>query len=109
MHEFSITQSILNQALSTAQKHNAKRINKIKLQLGEASAIIPECVSFYFDQIKIGTIAENAVLDFEKIPLKTRCPKCKKEFTGLEITCNCQKGVEIISGQEMIIEYIDIE
>ncbi|MCX7784905.1 MAG: hydrogenase maturation nickel metallochaperone HypA [candidate division WOR-3 bacterium] len=109
MHEFTITQSILNQVLTTAQKHKAKRINKIKLQIGEGSAIIPECVRFYFDQIKIGTIAENAILDFEKIPVKVQCPQCKKEFLGLEITCNCQKGVEVVSGQEMIIEYIDIE
>lgn len=109
MHEFSITQSILNQVLSEAQKHNAQRINKIRLQIGEGSAIVPESINFYFDQMKIGTLAEKAILEFEIVTIKVRCLQCRKEFTGLEVSCNCEKGVEIIAGQELLIEYIDIE
>lgn len=121
MHELSITQSILNQAIAEATKHKAKHIKKIKLQFGEASAIVPECVQFYFNTMKKGTIAENGVLDIEVIPVKLRCPKCKKEIATLprqarndnvgsyEIACACKKGVEIISGNDMIIEYIDVE
>jgi hydrogenase nickel incorporation protein HypA/HybF len=140
VHELAITQSIFIQAIAEAKKHKAKHIKKIKLQVGEASAIVPECVQFYFNTLKKGTIAENGVLEFEVVPLKLRCPKCKKEVIVphmslqgsntteviseleiatpsarndnlgyYEITCDCKKGVEIISGQEMIIEYIDVE
>jgi hydrogenase nickel incorporation protein HypA/HybF len=109
LHELSITQSILSQALTEAQKYSAKKIKKIKLQIGLGTAIVPDCVQFYFNTIKANTIAKNSVLDIETIPVKLRCPKCKKEYKDLEITCNCKKGVEIISGQEMIIEYIDVE
>jgi hydrogenase nickel incorporation protein HypA/HybF len=109
MHELSITQSILEQALSEAKKHKAKRIKKIKLQIGAGTAIVADCVQFYFNTMKTDTIARNSILDIEMIPVKLRCPKCKKEYKDLEITCDCKKGVEIVSGQEMIVEYIDVE
>lgn len=140
MHELSITQNILDQALAEAKKHKAKKIKKIKLQIGEATAIVPDCVQFYFNEIKKNTIAQNSILDIQVIPVKLQCPQCKKEITlpslslrgsrtteaisdyeiatpsarnaatGLfEISCACKKGVEIVSGQEMMIEYIDVE
>ncbi len=109
MHELSITLSILNQALVEAKNHKAKKIKKIKLQIGQGTAIVPKCVRFYFNTIKTGTIAENSVLEIKTIPIKLRCPKCQKEYKNLEITCDCKKGVEIISGQEMMIEYIDVD
>lgn len=109
MHELSITQSILEQALAEAKKHKAKKIKKIKLQIGEGTAIVPDCVQFYFNTIKEKTIAQDSTLEIQTIPVKFRCPVCKKEYKDLEIKCDCNKGVEIISGQEMLIEYIDIE
>lgn len=116
MHELSITQSILDQALAEAQKHKAKKVKKIKLQIGEGTAIVPDCVQFYFNTLKTNTIAKDSILDFEIIPIRLRCPKCKKEYridsrqeSSLDKICDCKKGVEIISGQEMIIEYIDVE
>lgn len=109
MHELSITQSILDQALAEAKKHHAQKIKKIKLQIGEGTAIVPDCVQFYFNEIKKNTIAKNSILDIEVIPVKLQCPKCKKVYQNIEVTCDCKKGVEIISGQEMLIEYIDVE
>jgi hydrogenase nickel incorporation protein HypA/HybF len=119
MHELAITQSIFNQALAEAKKHKAKRIKKIKLQVGEGAAIVPDCVQFYYDTLKKGTIAEQSVLEFEIVPLKIRCPQCKKEikmpqasdidFSSYKIPCDCNKGIEIVAGNDMIIEYIDIE
>jgi hydrogenase nickel incorporation protein HypA/HybF len=116
MHELSITQSIFDQALTQAKKHKAKKIKKIKLQIGEGTAIVPDCIQFYFDALKTETIAKDSVLDIQTIPVRLRCPKCKKEF-GIDAInenledkiCECNKGVEIISGQEMLIEYIDVE
>lgn len=119
MHELAITQSIFTQALAEVKKHKAKHIKKIKLQVGEGAAILPDCVQFYFDTLKKGTIAENGVLEFEVIPIKLRCPKCKKEIVmsqssnmdigSYDMPCDCKKGVEIVSGNDMIIEYIDVE
>ncbi|MFB0510034.1 MAG: hydrogenase maturation nickel metallochaperone HypA [bacterium] len=109
MHELSITESILKQSLTEANKNRAKMIKKIKLLVGEATSIVPDCVRFYFDTLKQETIAKDAILEIETKPLVIRCPKCKTQFKDLDLTCNCQAGIEIVSGQELMIESLEIE
>lgn len=108
MHELTITESILSQVIAEGRKQNAARIRKIKLLLGEGMSIVPECVRFYFDMIKPGTLAATAKLEIETLPLRLRCPKCRAEIKEFVPACKCAAGVEIVSGQELTIEYIEI-
>jgi hydrogenase nickel incorporation protein HypA/HybF len=129
VHELSITQSMLDQALAEAEKHGAKRINRIQLLLGEGGGVVPDCVRFYFDQMKQGTLADEAELEFKRVPLRIRCPKCGAEWGTSpssvlrppssdlrtsdlvlpEAMCTCNAGGEVISGQELVIESIDVD
>jgi hydrogenase nickel incorporation protein HypA/HybF len=119
MHELSVTRSLLDQALAEAEKHGAKRISRIRLLLGESGGVVPDCVQFYFDEMKKGTAAADAELEFKRVPLRIRCPKCGKEW-GLSPhgdctqgpfaeMCKCNAGGEVISGQELVIESIDVD
>jgi hydrogenase nickel incorporation protein HypA/HybF len=109
MHELAITESILNQSIAEARKQSAVAINVIKLKIGEGMSIVPECMQFYFETIREGTLAANAKLEIETVPVKIVCPKCRAEIKDLNPTCKCQAGAEIVSGQDLSIEYIDIE
>ena len=109
MHELTITRSLLDQALVEAGKHGATRIGRIRLLLGEGGSVVPDCVQFYFDQMKKGTAAQEAVLEFKRVPLRIRCPKCDREFGAIEEMCDCNAGGEVISGQELVIESIDVD
>ena len=134
MHELSITRSLLDQALAEAEKHGARRISRIRLLLGEGGGVVPDCVQFYFDEMKKGTTAAEAELEFKKVPLRIRCPKCGAEWgprpsshvprpsspsldqsaTGsldhiLQGMCKCNAGGEVVSGQELVNESIDVD
>ena len=109
MHELSITRSLLDQALLEAERHGAKRIGRIRLLLGEGGGVVPDCVQFYFDQMKQGTLAAEAELEFKRVPLRIRCPKCGRQFGRIEEICKCNAGGEVISGQELVIESIDVD
>jgi len=134
MHELSITRSLLNQALAEAEKHGARRISRIRLLLGDSGGVVPDCVQFYFDEMKKGTAAAEAELEFKTVPLRIRCPKCGAEWgtrpsshvprpsspsldhstTGsldhiLQGMCTCNAGGDIVSGQELVIESIDVD
>ena len=124
MHEFSITCSMLDLVLAETRNHGAKRINRIRLLLGEGGSVVPDSVRFYFDEMKKDTAAAEAELEFTTVPLRIRCPKCGKEwgmspkglspdwdcpqdpFKGM---CDCNAGGEVISGQELVIESIDVD
>ena len=76
MHEFAITQSILDIAAKAAQEHGVKKVREVRIKLGEYSGVVPQCVQYYFDVISKGTVAEGAVLKMERLPIIMRCNQC---------------------------------
>lgn len=109
MHEFAITSSLISRVISAAEKNGARRIRRIKLLIGEQSSVMPECVRFYFARLKNHPLLEGTELEFRRVPLRLRCPKCGQEFGSLEEMCPCNAGAEITGGDELTIESIEIE
>ncbi len=113
MHELSITESILNTALSEAKRNNASRVVKISLTMGELSSVVPECVQEYFDLISEDTIAYKALLVFNTVPAMIHCSACGTDshIRHYRLMCPaCQsQQIQIISGQEFYIDNIEIE
>jgi hydrogenase nickel insertion protein HypA len=129
MHELAVTRSMLDLALAETKSHGARKISRIRLLLGEGGSVVPDCVRSYFDLMKKDTAAAEAELEFKTVPLRIRCPKCGKEWgmssgglspRGLspngdcpqnpfEGMCDCNAGGEVISGQELVIESIDVD
>lgn len=108
MHEFAITRSLLQQVVAETRGRGG-RITRIRLKVGESAGVVPDCVRFYFDQMKEGTAAENAELEFERVPLVLKCPRCGAEFGGVDDMCGCNVGAEVLSGQDMVVEAIELE
>ena len=113
MHELAITQSMLDLVLEQAEKAGAKEVEKINLVIGEMTGVVDECVQFYFNFLSQGTIAEEAALFFKMVPTKARCRDCDKTFKLKEFdwTCPYCQGnrMEIIAGQELFVESIEVE
>lgn len=113
MHETGIAQSILDIAINTAKKNGSKKINNVAVRIGKMSAIDEASLRFAFDALKAGTIAENSTFEYKEIPLKGRCEDCgfESELEGYFVLCpKCNSGrVKILSGNELEIEYIDVD
>ena len=113
MHELAITEGIINAAIPEAQKHGAKRILEIRLKIGELSGVLPECIQYYFDIASRGTIAENARLKVEKIPVTIRCHDCG--FEGVidrrKIRCSACEGTNFVltGGKEYFVDSLEVE
>jgi len=113
MHELSITQSMLEVALEQAEKAEAKEIKKINVVIGEMTGIVEQCVQFYFKFLGKGTIAEEAVLSFAKVPTAAQCRECGKDFEVEELVWTCPycggNDLEITAGKELFVESIEVE
>ncbi|MFC1937774.1 hydrogenase maturation nickel metallochaperone HypA [Chloroflexota bacterium] len=113
MHEFSITQSMLDLVSEKAKGAGSKRVRNINLVIGEMTGYVPDCVQFYFGFLSKGTLAEGAALSFKMIPAKARCRACNESFEVEEFawTCpNCHSSkIEIIAGRELQVESIEVE
>jgi hydrogenase nickel incorporation protein HypA/HybF len=113
MHELSITEEILNIAITKAREAQAEKVIEINLVIGDASSIVGECVQFCFDFISRETIAAGATLNFERRPLQMRCRNCNSIFGPEKESWTCPQcqdwSVEIVSGKEFYMDSIEVE
>jgi hydrogenase nickel incorporation protein HypA/HybF len=113
MHEFGITENIVNIALDKASEAQASKITQINLVIGELSGFIIDCIQFYFDSLSKDTIAQEAVLQFELVPAQLRCRNCSTIFHPQDTLWSCPRcqgqSVEIVKGRELYIESMEVE
>ena len=110
MHELAVTQSTLDLALKYA---GGRRITAIYLVVGELSSIVDDSVQFYWDFISRETLAEGAVLRFERIPARFRCRDCGESYLLRESELVCpscgSQRVELACGDEFYLSAIDVD
>lgn len=113
MHELAVTESILEIANRHAVAAGATKITGIYITLGKLSSIVDDSVQFYWDIISQATLAEGAVLHFNRVPAKMRCNNCSAEYEmqdQLAPCPNCESNnLTLISGDEFWLESIEIE
>ncbi|MBN2078717.1 MAG: hydrogenase maturation nickel metallochaperone HypA [Spirochaetes bacterium] len=113
MHELSVMTSILEIVLEHAHRNGARKVSRVNLRIGRLSDIIPEWAQSYFDMLSKETIAEEAELAIERIPVKVRCRACGHEHTfpeKWEFTCvQCGSAdIELLEGREFTVTSIEI-
>ena len=113
MHELSIAQSIVEIAEAKAREHNCGCIQTIKIRLGEFTTIVPEALDFTCEVVRRGTLAENARLEIESVPMVVRCVSCGSVTDPMRVVClicpQCGLPLEVISGEELQVEYFEAE
>ncbi len=113
MHELAITQSILDIAKKAAEEHGARKVQSVRIMLGEYSGVVPQCIQYYFDVISKDTIAEGAVLDIRRLPVVIHCNVCgrESEIERLHVSCPLcgSTDLKLIQGREFYIESMEVE
>ena len=112
MHEASLVESILKIAQDVAAENHAEKISAIGLKLGDMAGVEIDALNFSFDVIKKNTIAENATLKINRVPIQAQCNNCGKIFTVEHYNFFCPEceGVLILkSGRELLVEFVDCE
>jgi hydrogenase nickel incorporation protein HypA/HybF len=104
MHEFYITSQIFNIAVDAAIEQNARMIKSIRVVVGELTGVSDECMLFYFDLLRPGTIASDALLEITIAKAILQCSSCNCEFSrtpdfacpqcGAKGTCCWWPGIE---------------
>lgn len=105
MHEVSMMQNTLDLAIAQAKQNHATKVERLTMNIGELSGVIPEALEFAFEVLTPGTIAENAQLEIKTIPVVCYCPKCERNFrpeSDIFACPQCQQiSSNVISGREL--------
>ena len=113
MHEGSIAKNLLAIAIEKAKEHKANTITLIRVKVGEFAGVNQSALEFAFNNFSQGTMAEKAALEIISSPLLGKCRKCNKVFKIKKDIFKCSKcdslEIDIISGEDLYIEDIEIE
>jgi hydrogenase nickel incorporation protein HypA/HybF len=110
MHEFMITQNLLDTAL---RKAKSRRIVNVNLLIGSFSEEREESIQFYWRDLAKGTRGENAKLHFEHVEADMKCFGCGGTLSldGEGSICRyCQNDrLQLLSGEDVKLESIEVE
>lgn len=110
MHEFTLTQNILDTALKNA---NAKRIVNVNLWIGPFSENREESIQFYWRDLAKGTPGEGAQLHFQHVTVDMKCIECGGTFSFEDdgsICMYCQSNhSQLLGKDEVKLKSIDVE
>mgnify|MGYP000406164265 CR=1 FL=1 len=113
MHETAIVQDMFRIIDEVAEKEQLQRIDKVHFSIGQMMQIVPDLFRFAFDSAKENTIAAEATVEIEFLPVKMKCNTCNYEFEVADNTFYCPScegsDLDLIQGKELLIKSIEGE
>ena len=112
MHEFDLTQNLLDRALQNA---HSKRIKRVNLLIGPFSEEREDAIQFYWKDLAKGSFGEGAELHFDHIKPVMRCFDCTAtaylgENEDASICNYCfSEHLQISKDEDVILESIEVE
>ncbi|MBN2505672.1 MAG: hydrogenase maturation nickel metallochaperone HypA [Verrucomicrobia bacterium] len=112
MHEVGIIQNTLELAERSARASGATRIHRLRLRVGRMTGVVQEALEFAFEVAREGTMASEAVLEVETVPVSCWCARCGAEFVAEDWVGVCPRCGEVSGelrrGQELELASLEI-
>jgi hydrogenase nickel incorporation protein HypA/HybF len=113
MHEYSIMQSALDQALREARRAGAVRVHELRLRVGVLSGVVPEALQFAFEALTAGTPAQGATLVIDTVAARFWCAPCEREFVSANYYSECPDcgtpSNELRAGRELELNSMEVD
>lgn len=113
MHELAICQSLMEQVESIAHERDAKRVTSITIGMGPLSGVEFQLLKNAYPIASAGTVAADAELVIEHLPIRVRCNQCGSESDALPNKLTCKQcgdwRTTLISGDEMMLMSLELE
>lgn len=113
MHEMSLAESIIQIVEEVAEREQAKRVKSVSIEIGELSSVQTDSLTFCFDAVTKGSVAEGAVFTLIPVPGTGWCMKCCAEVRLKEALGECpvcgSHQVQITGGTEMRVKELELE
>ncbi len=113
MHELSICQSLMTQVESIALEHKAQNVTSITVAVGALSGVEAELLKNAYPIASAGTVAENAELIVETLPVRVKCSQCGSESDATPNKLICKEcgdwRTTLVSGDELMLMSVELE
>lgn len=110
MHELSLCNAIAD----TVTRYAAgRRVRGVRVRIGAYRQVVPDTLAFCWEMQIAGSDLAECELDVETVPAVVSCRTCGSETTldyPILLCGECDGAdVELVTGEEFLIESIDVE
>ncbi len=113
MHEIRIAADLSAIVLEAAKQENLSRVSRVNISFGQLVQIVPAIFEFAFRECVRESVAQDAELSLEIVPVKMKCTVCRTDFQikeNLFVCAECgSTDLEIIHGKELFVTSIEGE
>jgi len=113
MHEIKIAEELSVIVLDKAREARLSAVERVNVSFGQLVQIVPDIFEFAFREAVRDTIAAEAALTIEIIPLEMRCLSCGEEYKPAENLSSCRAcgslEITVEHGKELFIKSIEGE
>ncbi len=114
MHEITLCQRTLELIEQQAAAHGARRVTGVWLKIGAFSCVESSALSFCFDLVCRGTVAEGCTLHLDEQQAECWCGHCQQYVTLLSQRVRrcplCHSdGLQIVADDGLQIQRLEIE
>jgi len=110
LHELGVVLEVINTVEDFAMKNGLTKIDKLVLQIGELSSMIPRYIEACYPAAVEGTLLQKTKLEIEILPGNAICQQCNKVFNLIENNNKCpncgSEYWEVLCGKEFVIKEI---
>jgi len=110
LHELGVVFEVIKTVEGFAKQNNLTKFDKLVLQIGELSSMIPKYIEACYPAAVDGTPFQDMKLEIEILPGNAICKKCNKVFNFIENSQTCptcgSKDCNLLSGREFMIKEI---
>ncbi len=112
MHEYPVTQRIIEMAEEHLKENQGTSVEQINLVVGDYSGYVADSINLYFDIIAEGSPCEKAKLNIERVKPKLKCTSCQEYFERKPFSFECPyckgDGEPTEIGKEFYLKSIEI-
>ncbi|MFA7387453.1 MAG: hydrogenase maturation nickel metallochaperone HypA [Thiohalobacteraceae bacterium] len=113
MHELSVCQALVRQLQDLAHQEGAARITKVVVQIGPLAGIEAQLLRHAYPIASAGSLACDAELVIEDLPLRVRCETCgaESDATPNRLLCGAcgDYHTQLLSGDELLLAQVELE
>lgn len=115
MHELSIVNALLDQACEIATQHQATKVHKIVISVGERSGVDIGLLRRTFETFKSEfALCQNTLLESIYEPVEILCKECNTQSLAQDmqyaICPKCQsQNVKIVKGMELLLLSLELD
>ncbi len=114
MHELSIVQALFEQVEKLAAQHQARRVVRLAVEVGEFSNVVPELFERAFDAFcQVEPLLAGARMEVRVLPLRLHCEECRGEFRPQNYSFLCphcsSSNCRVIQGEELLLRDLELE